>query len=82
MKGGDILDFWKGGNLRKEGGGVDPEKGGGYDLPYQLCILLRNLFFDMVTNICVSQTSLTNLEKNLTRPFNVMPGTVACNSRT
>ena len=34
MKGGDILDFLKGGNLRK--GGVDPEKGG-YDPPYQLC---------------------------------------------
>ena len=27
MKGGDILDFWKGGDLRK-GGGVDLEKGG------------------------------------------------------
>ena len=27
MKGGDILDFWKGGNLRK--GWVDLEKGGG-----------------------------------------------------
>ena len=26
MKGGDILDFWKGGNLRK-GEGVDLEKG-------------------------------------------------------
>ena len=28
MKGGDILDFKKGGDL---------EKGGGYDPPYQLC---------------------------------------------
>ena len=27
MKGGDILDFWKGRNLRE--GGVDLEKGGG-----------------------------------------------------
>ena len=36
MKGGDILDFQKGGILEK-GGGVDPEKGGGgYDPPYQL----------------------------------------------
>ena len=35
MKGGDILDFQKGENLRK--GGVDLEKGGGgYDPPYQL----------------------------------------------
>ena len=48
MKGGDILDFQKGGNLRK-GGGVDLEKGG-YDHPYQLCLsgyfaLLSNAFF-------------------------------------
>ena len=28
MKGGDILDFLKGENLRKEGGGVDLEKKG------------------------------------------------------
>ena len=37
MKGGDILDFSKGGNLRKEG--LDLERGGGgvYDPPYQLC---------------------------------------------
>ena len=35
MKGGDILDFQKGGNLRK--GGVDLEKGG-MTPPYQLCI--------------------------------------------
>ena len=38
MKGGDILDFQKGGNLRKRrvgGGGVDLEKGE-YDPPYQL----------------------------------------------
>ena len=33
IKGGDILDFWKGGNLRK--GGVDIEKEG-YEPPYQL----------------------------------------------
>ena len=33
MKGEDILDFQKQGNLRK--GGVDLEKGG-YDPPYQL----------------------------------------------
>ena len=41
MKGGDILDFWKGGNLRK--GRVDLEKGGGYDLPYQLWVLLAKI---------------------------------------
>ena len=37
MKGGDILDFWKGRNLRE--GGVDLEKRGGegwYDPPYPL----------------------------------------------
>ena len=32
MKGGDILDFQKGGILEK-GGGVDPEKGGGVMTP-------------------------------------------------
>ena len=31
MKAGNILDFQKGGNLRKLG--VDLEKGGGYDPP-------------------------------------------------
>ena len=30
MKGGDTLDFWKGGILKRGGGG------GGYDPPYQL----------------------------------------------
>ena len=34
LKGGGILDFYKEGNLRK--GGLDLEKGGGYDSPYQL----------------------------------------------
>lgn len=34
LKGGDILDFYKEGNLRK--GRLDLEKGGGYDFPYQL----------------------------------------------
>ena len=29
MKGGDILDFQKGGILEKKGGGADLEKGGG-----------------------------------------------------
>ena len=32
MKGGDILDFWKGGTLRK--GRVDLEKGGGGMTPH------------------------------------------------
>ena len=35
MKGGDILDFQKGENLRKGEGEVDLEKGE-YDTPYQL----------------------------------------------
>ena len=36
MKGGDILDFLKGGGDLRKGGGVDLEKGR-YDSPYQLC---------------------------------------------
>ena len=37
MKGGDILDFEKGGNLTKGGGGGVDLKKGGYDPPYQPC---------------------------------------------
>ena len=45
MKGGDILDFQKGGNLRKVG--VHLEKwggggGGGYDPLHQLCLTLTD----------------------------------------
>ena len=41
MKGEDILDFQKGGDLTlKKGDGG----GGGYDPPYQLCIPLKNTY--------------------------------------
>ena len=46
MKGGDILDFSKGGNLRKEG--LDLERGGGCMTPltnyvsFKIYLILRN----------------------------------------
>ena len=40
MKGGEILDFQRGGNLRK--GGVDLEKGGGGVLPPLPTMLIDN----------------------------------------
>ena len=43
MKGGDSLDFYKGGNLRK--GGIDLEKAV-YDSPYQICMIFKNTFVE------------------------------------
>ena len=43
MKGGNILDFYMGGNLRK--GGIDLEKGV-YDSPYQICMIFKNTFVE------------------------------------
>ena len=52
MKGGDILDFKKGGNLRK----------GGYDPPYQLCRVshLNNKINYKIMNKILKQNNLMN----------------------
>ena len=43
MKGGDILDFYKGGGGGFRKWGVDPEKRGGMTPPYQLRTTLRSI---------------------------------------